>query len=180
MLRPMLRGYVILLLVAVSVALLVSSNGDPASDKPATEGRRPIMVSEAEDSTDSGSSDSESGDALEIDRSPDGHFYAEVSINGTPVNILVDTGASAVALSRDDARRVGLAISARMDGIVGQGASGDVRGEYALIDRIDLGNASAEDLPAIVLDTGQQSLLGQNFLQEFDSVEIKGDKMLLR
>lgn len=177
---PMLRGYVILLLVAVAVALFVSSNGDLASDKPATEGRRPILVSMAEESPDISTSDSETDDALQIDRSPDGHFYAEVSINGTPVNVLIDTGATAVALTRDDARRVGLALSARMDGVVGQGASGDVRGEYVVIERIDLGNVSAEEMPAVVLDTGQQSLLGQSFLQEFDSVEIKGNKMLLR
>lgn len=177
---PMLRGYVILLLVAVAVALLVSSNGDPASDKPAVEGRRTILASVQEESADSASSDSETNDALQIDRSPDGHFYAEVSINGTPVHFLIDTGATVVALTRDDARRAGLAISARMDGVVGQGASGEVRGEYVLIDRIDLGNVSAEEMPAIVLDAGQQSLLGQSFLQEFDSVEIKGDKILLR
>ena len=176
----MLRGYAILLLIAAFVASLLASDGDPAPEKERPDGRRTISVSAMEEAEDSGSSEYGINDPLEIDRSPDGHFYAEVSINGTPVNILVDTGATEVALTRDDARRVGLAISSRMDGVVGRGASGDVRGEYVQLDRIALGNTSAKGMPAVVLDTGQQSLLGQSFLQEFDSVEIKGDKMLLR
>ena len=48
---------------------------------------------------------------IELNRNEDGHFYADVAINGATVHMLVDTGASAVALSRDDARTAGIAIS---------------------------------------------------------------------
>jgi aspartyl protease family protein len=94
--------------------------------------------------------------------------------------MLVDTGASGIALSRDDARRAGIGISIGMPNVVGQGAGGDVHGEMVMLDRVSLGGKSAEAMPAIVLDGGDQSLLGQAFLGKFASVEIRGDTMVLR
>ena len=58
--------------------------------------------------------------------------------------------------------------------------NGDVRGEFITLDRVSLGGTTAERMPAIVLDSGGQSLLGQNFLSRFASVEIRGDTMVLR
>jgi aspartyl protease family protein len=117
--------------------------------------------------------------SVELDRNHDGHFYADVQINGSPVHMLVDTGATAIALSRDDARSAGIATSIGMNDVVGKGADGDVHGEYVKIDRIELGPKTVEGLDAIILNSGQQSLLGQSFLAKFDSVEIHGDKMVL-
>ena len=117
---------------------------------------------------------------IELKRETNGHFYADVDINGSPIRVLVDTGASGIALSRDDARRAGLAISAGMFEVIGKGANGDVHGEYVQLDRVSLGSTTAEGVPAVVLDSGEQSLLGQSFLSKFDTVEIRGDKMYLR
>jgi aspartyl protease family protein len=118
--------------------------------------------------------------AVELQRSPDGHFYADVRINGSSVHMLVDTGASAIALSRDDARSAGIATSIGMNDVVGEGADGAVRGEFARLDKVELGPLSAEGLEAVVLNGGQQSLLGQSFLSKFASVQIEGDRMILR
>lgn len=119
-------------------------------------------------------------DAVILHRQPDGHFYADVQINNSTVRMLVDTGASGIALTRDDARRAGIGISIGMPNAVGQGAGGEVKGEYVRLDRVSLGAESASAVQAIVLDGGGQSLLGQSFLGQFASVEIKGDKMVLR
>ena len=121
-----------------------------------------------------------SQDAVELNREADGHFYADVEINNTAIHILVDTGASGIALSRDDARKAGLATSIGMYDVVGEGAGGDVRGEFVKLDSVRLGKETANDVPAVILDGGQMSLLGQSFLRQFESVEIKGDKMVLR
>ena len=67
-----------------------------------------------------------------------------------------------------------------MPQVVGQGASGDVHGEIVSLERVALGSTEAKDVGAVVLDEGQMSLLGQSFLSKFKSVEIKGDKMVLR
>ena len=119
-------------------------------------------------------------DAVTLHRQPDGHFYADVEINGTAIRMLVDTGASGIALTRDDARRAGIGISIGMPNVVGQGAGGEVKGEHVTLDRVSLGGESGSGVPAVVLDGGGQSLLGQSFLGKFASVEIKGDRMLLR
>ena len=119
-------------------------------------------------------------DVVELRREPDGHFYADVEINNMPVHILVDTGASGIALSREDARRAGLATSIGMYEVVGEGAGGDVRGEYVTLDSVRLGKVTASKTPAVILDGGEKSLLGQSFLRQFASVEIKGDTMVLR
>jgi len=118
--------------------------------------------------------------AVELQRQPDGHFYADVRINGNFVHMLVDTGATDIALSRDDARTAGLATSIGMPDVVGEGADGAVHGESARLDRVELGPLEAQGLDAIVLNGGQQSLLGQSFLSRFSSIEIHGDKMVLR
>ena len=119
------------------------------------------------------------GQAIRLPRSPDGHFYADIEINGQRIHALVDTGASIIALSREDARTAGLAASISMPNVVGQGASGAVRGEVVTLDRVSLGSKEVRDLPAVVLDAGAQSLLGQSFLSKFASVEIRGDTMVL-
>ena len=119
-------------------------------------------------------------DVVELKREPDGHFYADVEINNMPIRILVDTGASGIALTRDDARRAGLPVSVGMFDVVGEGASGDVHGEYVKLDTVRLGKETAREVPAVILDGGNQSLLGQSFLRQFDTVEIKGDRMILR
>ncbi len=133
--------------------------------------------------SDSGSSNVEinsgSGEMV-LDRGSDGHFYADVEINGTPVHMLVDTGASGVALSRDAARSAGIATSIGMNEVIGEGAGGAVHGEQVRIDRMRLGSVSMEQVSAVVLDGGEMSLLGQDFLKRFQSVEIKDDRMILR
>jgi len=120
------------------------------------------------------------GSVVELQRNSDGHFYADVQINGAPVHMLVDTGATTIALSRDDARAAGLATSIGMNDVVGEGADGAVHGEYVKLDNVTLGGASASGLEAVVLNGGSQSLLGQEFLAKFDSVEIHGDTMVLK
>ena len=121
-----------------------------------------------------------SGDAIMLHREFDGHFYADAEVNGATVHMLVDTGATAIALTREDARKAGIGISIGMPNVVGQGASGDVKGEYVTVDRIKLGGKTGESMNAVVLDGGGMSLLGQAFLSKFDSVEIHGDTMVLR
>ena len=121
-----------------------------------------------------------SGAEMVLERGSDGHFYADVEINGTPVHMMVDTGASGVALSRDAARSAGIATSIGMNEVIGEGASGAVHGEQIRIDRIRLGAVSMEGVSAVVLDAGDMSLLGQDFLKRFQSVEIKDDRMILR
>lgn len=118
--------------------------------------------------------------AIELQRNENGHFYADVDINGAQVHMLVDTGATGIALSREDARKAGIATSIGMNDVVGEGADGSIHGEYVTIDRMSLGGKTVEQMHAIVLNSGEQSLLGQEFLSQFASVEMHGNTMTLR
>lgn len=117
---------------------------------------------------------------IRLERAADGHFYADVQVNGATVNFMVDTGASGIALTTDDAQRAGLQFSRSSFEVVGQGASGPVKGQPVLLDRVRLGSKALQNTEALIIDGGSQSLLGQSFLQQFGEVQIKDDTMVLR
>jgi aspartyl protease family protein len=172
----MARTYFIFLLFAGVIVAMMPSR-QPTNASSAAEASEPSSETSGRDSS---STESAPSDAIVLSRENNGHFYADVEINGSPIRVLVDTGASGIALSRDDARRAGLAVSAGMFQVVGEGANGDVHGEFVKLDRVSLGSTKVEGVEAVVLDEGGQSLLGQSFLSKFDTVEIRGDKMYLR
>ena len=176
------------LIIVVAIGIMSSVLSHRPSHRPSAESAAAAYATEDREQDSSESSDSQSsastvsseGGALDIPRSSDGHFYADVDVNGAKLHMLIDTGATGIALSRDDARAAGIATSIGMNDVVGEGADGSVRGEWVQIDRMSLGNANAQAMPAIVLNNGSQSLLGQSFLARFASVEIRGDTMTLR
>jgi aspartyl protease family protein len=176
----MVRAYLAILVVIGIAASMISHMPSP----PVASGQQIRLVEPAAArSSNGGASQSvaslEQG-VVQLQREANGHFYADVEINGTTVRMLVDTGATGIALSREDARKAAIATSIGMNDVVGQGADGGVHGEWVTIDRIALGEKTAEKMPALVLNSGEQSLLGQQFLQKFASVEIHGDIMTLR
>jgi aspartyl protease family protein len=178
-----MRGLVAFVFVTAFVATMVAqiaslTTARHTSQAPASI-ETPRAVGTAQAATASPQFSSDDG-SIALDRAADGHFYADVRINGSPAHMLIDTGASGIALSREDARAAGLATSIGMNDVVGQGADGVVRGEYVKLDRVELGPLSASGLDAVVLDSGQQSLLGQSFLSKFASVQIEGSRMVLR
>lgn len=120
--------------------------------------------------------------ALEVtlERSSDKHFYADTEVNGHPVRFLVDTGASEIALTEDDARKIGLEVDPSKFELLGEGASGLVRGQYVELDGIQLGAIREAKTKAVVVQGANVSLLGQPFLENIDEIVIRKDEMLLR
>ena len=179
----MIRGF---LIAIVMLGVFTSMVGGLVSRSPQAGGQSPVRIvgeradADVGDEERSYSSSLAKDGAIRLERYPNGHFYADVEINGASIRALVDTGASGIALSRDDARTAGVATSIGMPNVVGAGADGDVHGEFVTLDTIALGGKSVEGMTAIVLNAGEQSLLGQSFLSKFDSVEIRGDTMVLR
>lgn len=115
-----------------------------------------------------------------LQRQRDGHFYVDALVNDNLVHFLVDTGASSIALTPDDARAVGIDVDPGKFEIVGRGASGDVTGQIVNVHHIAIGQKEAWNLTSVVLaDATDVSLLGQSYLAQIGSVSIENDRMTL-
>lgn len=175
------RLYVI---VIVAAALFAAIAGRlEVSHAPARGEVEPLIISEPMSSSNPRYGDLRNsvdhGETILL-RGVDGHFYADVIINGVALHMLVDSGASTIALSREDARRAGIALGIGAGHAIGEGAGGTVYGDTVNLDSVAFGGIDAQDFPAVVLSDGPQSLLGQSFLSRFGQIEIAGDRMILR
>ena len=121
-----------------------------------------------------------SGGDVVLQRDPSGHFYVDAQVNGMPVHFLVDTGASGVALTTADAQKVGLQFSRGEFTAVGRGASGTVNGAFVTLGRVSVQGKSVENVEGAIIEGGDTSLLGQSFLSRMGTIEIKGDRMVIR
>ena len=115
-----------------------------------------------------------------LPRGPSGHFHTTALVNGEPVEFIVDTGATTVALTVADARRIGVNFDPDQFQVVGTGASGPVRGQEVMIERVSVDGKEVQTLRGAVLEGLDISLLGQAYLSRISSVEMAGDEMVLR
>ncbi|MEM0923981.1 MAG: TIGR02281 family clan AA aspartic protease [Pseudomonadota bacterium] len=116
-----------------------------------------------------------------LQRSADAQFHARVEINGELVDFLVDTGASDIVLTREDAERAGISVEAL--NFIGQAATanGLVPTAGVLLDSVRLGEITDFDVRARV-NGGELgiSLLGMSYLDRYRSMEFQGDRLILR
>jgi aspartyl protease family protein len=115
-----------------------------------------------------------------LDRAGDGHFYATAEIEGGDYRMLVDTGATVVALTGDDARGMGLDWDPDALAPVARGASGPVMGVPVTLPEMAVGDFEARDVRAVIVPEGLAiSLLGQSFLSQVPKVAIADDRLTL-
>ena len=117
---------------------------------------------------------------IEVPQANDGHFYLTLRLNNTPVQFMVDTGASAIVLSREDAERAGL----DPDGLSylgrAQTANGEVRTASTRVDEVALGDIVDRNVRVSVNGGAMDgSLLGMTYLSQFEKVEIEGRRLIL-
>lgn len=123
------------------------------------------------------------GSAKEVvlTRGSTGHFFTRANVNGKPgVKFIVDTGASIVALTIDDAQKLGIPVDPSKFTIIGEGASGAVRGQRVMLDSVDVDGIRVENVRGVILESSTLSLLGQSFLGSVDQVSIAGDFLSLK
>lgn len=117
---------------------------------------------------------------VEVPRAFDGHYYLTLDLDGTPVDFVVDTGASEIVLTREDAARVGLDTGGLAFTGIANTANGAVRIARARVGEVSLGDIRDRNVPVSVnagnMDT---SLLGMSYLQRFDRLEISGGRLVL-
>lgn len=118
-----------------------------------------------------------SGDVV-LKRDRAGHFTAGGTINGEPVQFMLDTGATQIAVPKPLADRLKLERGMPVDLLT---AAGPARGYSTRLNSVTLASIEARDLGAVVAEglSADFVLLGMNFLRRLEIVQ-RGDEMILR
>lgn len=109
-----------------------------------------------------------------------GHFQVQAEADGTPLDFMIDSGATNVVLTPAAARRLGYDLDALQFNKMAQTANGYVRGATIVIGEFKVGNIVMHDLPATVNSVDMSSsLLGMDFLTRLKSWRVEGERITL-
>lgn len=160
-----LRSFVWIALACLAAAIMVA--GRPPGIEPMAAVR-------------SGPATNDGWNRLVIPADPRGHFLVDAEVNGTTITFLVDTGASSVVLSPQDARRVGLGPERlRFTERFGT-ANGTVRAAPVELREIRIGQLAQRYVPASVNEAPMGvSLLGMSFLGRLESWSVESGRLAL-
>ena len=118
--------------------------------------------------------------SVAVPRSTDGHFYLTLEVNGTPTRFVVDTGASAIVLTRADAEAAGIDTDSLIFSGRANTANGTVETAPVRLDTLALAGAMDTGVRAVV-NNGEmnESLLGMTYLNRFSRIEIADGQLVL-
>lgn len=117
----------------------------------------------------------------ELRAQQDGHYYARAEVNGRLLDVMVDTGASMVALTYEDAERAGLSLKpSDFTGRVST-ANGTAAVAPVTLDRVSIGHVQVRNVRAAVCERGklEKTLLGMSFLSKLERVDINQGRLTL-
>jgi len=122
-----------------------------------------------------------SGRSLMIDADPQGHFKADVRIDGRRLEFMVDTGASLVIIRESDAAQIGIRPMRSDYTATVSTANGKAKAAPAKIERMEVGGITVHDVQALVMpdDALWQNLLGMTFLSQLKRYEYANGRMVL-
>lgn len=121
------------------------------------------------------------GRSLRLQRDASGHFTGDFRVNGRPLNGLIDTGATLVAINLGTARKLGLNVGPNDFTYVINTANGETSAARVVLERMEIGSIRAEDVETFVLDDPSLSinLVGMSFLNKLQSFRVENGEMLL-
>ncbi|MBO6716418.1 MAG: TIGR02281 family clan AA aspartic protease [Rhizobiaceae bacterium] len=125
--------------------------------------------------------DAEGRVAVALERVRGGHFLARGEINGAPVTMIVDTGATTTVLAAADARRAGIDVARLAFTVPIMTANGRASAAVARINEMRVGDIVRNDMDVLVAgpEMLEQSLLGMNFINSLSGFDIRGDRLTL-
>ncbi|SIR46804.1 aspartyl protease family protein [Aeromonas sp. RU39B] len=115
---------------------------------------------------------------LSLPRDPAGHYRLEGAINGQPVQLMLDTGATRVTLPKAVAQRLGITSHGQQQVST---AGGPVTVGMGRIEKLEMGPLTLYDLAVFInpADPGQTVLVGMNAIGKLEMVQ-RGQRLLLR
>jgi aspartyl protease family protein len=122
-----------------------------------------------------------SGKSFKIPMTRNGQYVTEARINGREVTMLVDTGASQIALPEDLARKIGIFLQPSDYKTPVQTANGIARAAATSLRELRLGPIRLKNVDALVLEDGLLStpLLGMSALGKLERFDISNDTLIL-
>jgi aspartyl protease family protein len=119
--------------------------------------------------------------ATELTANANGHFIARAEINGRDIVVMVDTGATAVALSYEDAEEAGLRPGSLDFDIPIATANGVSKAARVRLDRVEIDGVRVYDVEGVVLPEGalRGSLLGMSYLSRLRSFKVEDGVLYL-
>ena len=122
------------------------------------------------------------GEEVRIPVGMHNQFFVTALVNNRAASFLVDTGASYVALRDADARNAGVYTSAADYTHPVRTANGTTNAAFIKLDKIEIDGITVRDVNAFVLPDAQlgMNLLGMSFLSRLESVEARGDELVLK
>ena len=111
-----------------------------------------------------------------------GHFLATAKMNGRKVEVLVDTGATSVAINKKTARRLGIKLSNSDFKHEVNTANGKLKAASVVIDKISIGKVSVKNVRAAVLPDRalDGTLLGMSFLGELSGFYVQNNQLVMK
>jgi len=117
---------------------------------------------------------------VRIRQAPDGHFWVTAELNGEAVRFLVDSGATTTSISRDTARRVGIAPSGAFQAMV-QTANGVVMVDRGRAESLKVGPIERRDVAVHISDAfGDMNVIGMNFLSTLSGWGVENRTLVMR
>lgn len=134
----------------------------------------------SDDQSDSNSGSDGSGDVT-LRASDAGHFETSAEINGRSVDVMVDTGATMVALTYEDAERAGIYLRPADFSNSVSTANGTAKVAPVMIGSVNIGNITVRNIQGAVAERGKlhRTLLGMTFLSKLN-VEMRKNVLVLR
>ncbi len=172
------RNLGILLAGCLLLLGILNWSGGPAEDIGAGPSEEPRQSAETADLQTSRST--ATGDEMVIPAGRNGHFLITAEVDGVEILFLVDTGASQVILTAEDAERLGyrpedLDFSDRFET-----ANGTIRGAPLVLPDFRIGDLEIEDVrSSVILAPMSTSLLGMSFLSRLESFEVREEGLIL-
>lgn len=111
-----------------------------------------------------------------LQRNRSGHYVATALLNGVPVEVLLDTGATTVAVPEGLARELGLRFGVPLQLST---ANGTATGYATRLDSVQIGDIAVRDVAAAINPRGREVLLGMSFLKHLEFTQ-RGDTLTLR
>jgi aspartyl protease family protein len=121
------------------------------------------------------------GRTVEVARTNSGDFDISARINGVHVAMVLDTGASSVVLTQQDAKAIGLPLEVLNYTVSIDTANGRTRAAQVTLDRLAVGGLEERSVEALIVQPGQlrTSLLGMSFLNRLQGWQVSGDRLIM-